>query len=553
MQDLRAGAVITVEERERIERDALRERERALLANDVIIRPGPYEAHVGFSNVCNMSCIMCWNGANPPPRKMSPDLLERIAEQVAPSLSTITPYDGSEPLIVSWDETRSMCERFSIDLTLTTNTQFLDARRFAELKDITETLFLSIDSHIPEVFEKIRPGSRPDAVFENLRATARSAQRAGLECKVNVVFMTENGPLLPDTIAYLADAGIESVHVMQMLDINGRSGWSNPLVQFSPAYLSLLKQRCIDACRRRSIELHWDVAGRERHDFRPQERHVPPKPRKEAYDRWGWRMKNHLPGFCRNVYDRLRIDTDGNVAPCSYSTDGELELGNLLETPFEEMWNGPRMQDLRRAHYTWDYPSICASCRFRDPAPPRTWLPFVEEVRRMLALRGRAEASIAALAPDHMTRTTDAPVLRFRHPGRVERMFVVLGLGGETAELEIWPVESDAAAGEVVEFAIPADTWRQLRPNVGWWWMVLAARPGEPRVVARSSELRCVIRHQPRPRIEGSGLNYPDGGHLPPVDLGSVESPRPVLGNRRSGDPWARIRRGRRHRAGGRA
>ena len=43
-------------------------------------------------------------------------------------------------------------------MRLTTNVQFLDEQKFDEAKDITETLFLSIDSHIPEVFEKIRPG-----------------------------------------------------------------------------------------------------------------------------------------------------------------------------------------------------------------------------------------------------------------------------------------------------------------------------------------------------------------------------------------------------------
>ena len=54
-----------------------------------------------------------------------------------------------------------MCERHSIELRLTTNVQFLDERSSRSCRDITETLFLSIDSHIPELFEKIRPGSKP--------------------------------------------------------------------------------------------------------------------------------------------------------------------------------------------------------------------------------------------------------------------------------------------------------------------------------------------------------------------------------------------------------
>ena len=47
------------------------------------------------------------------------------------------------------------------------------------------------------------------------------------------------------------------------------------------------------------------------------------------------------PGFCKYAYDRLRIETDGDVAPCGLATDGELILGNLAEQDFDEIWNGP--------------------------------------------------------------------------------------------------------------------------------------------------------------------------------------------------------------------
>jgi sulfatase maturation enzyme AslB (radical SAM superfamily) len=152
--------------------------EHALLEGHTILESGPYEAHVGFSNVCNMSCIMCWDGANPPPRKMSPELVTRLSTEVAPALSVITPYNGSEPLIVSWEETRRMCEEHSIELNLTSNLQFLDAERFAELRDITETLFVSIDSHIPEVFARIRPGAKPCRRAQVLVDAGRLCPRA---------------------------------------------------------------------------------------------------------------------------------------------------------------------------------------------------------------------------------------------------------------------------------------------------------------------------------------------------------------------------------------
>jgi radical SAM protein with 4Fe4S-binding SPASM domain len=519
--------------------------ERSLLEGRTVLETGPYEAHVGFSNVCNMSCIMCWDGSNPPPRKMTPELIAALRADVAPWLSVITPYNGSEPLIVSWEETRRVCEEHSVELSLTTNLQFLDAKRFGELRDITETLFVSVDSHVAEVFAKIRPGAKPAGIYANLRTTARLARECGLECIANIVFMTENGALMPDTVEFLADAGMESVHVLQMLDVNGRSGWSNPLVHFAPEYVAELKERCLEVARRRRLRLIWDVAGIEDHDFR--ERPVPRKPRKVEYDHWDWRMRNHLPGFCRNVYDRLRVDTNGSVAPCSYSTDGELELGVLGETPFAEMWNGPRMRDLRRAHYTWDYPSICSTCRFRDPVGPRDQLPFAEDVLEGLGwAKDYPERSIELLGPEHMTRHQRAPTLCFARPrAEVDRLYVVLAMGGECEELEAWEVEADAGEGEPVHFTVPPATWARLRSNVGWWWAVFGFSSTAPQTVLRSRELRCLIRHWALPRVRDSGLLYPDMGHRTVVDLGSAERPDPAAGlaQRRSGDPWEGPRR----------
>ena len=73
-------------------------------------------------------------------------------------------------------QARDLAEQYSIELRITTNVQFLDAKMFDELKDITEALFLSIDSHNKEIFDKIRPGGKPDVIFENLETAAQLCQ-----------------------------------------------------------------------------------------------------------------------------------------------------------------------------------------------------------------------------------------------------------------------------------------------------------------------------------------------------------------------------------------
>jgi len=238
---------------------------------------------------------------------------------------------------------------------------------------------LSIDSHIPEVFELIRPGGNVEKVFANLKTTAKLAREHRIECIVNIVLMTHNAPHLAETIDYLGELGIESVNVIQMLDVNNRSQYYDPLQHFSQEYIAWVKQRSLKAVEKRHMRLIWSVSGCKTYDFRPAA-HVQPLERKSWSDRYDYRMKRLFPGFCRNVLNRLRVDSAGDVAPCCYAVQGELSLGNLNEDSFEDIWNSPSAQDLRRGMFCGDVPSLCSSCRYIDPIAPQSAMKFIELV-----------------------------------------------------------------------------------------------------------------------------------------------------------------------------
>ena len=50
--------------------------------------------------------------------------------------------------------------------------------------------------------------------------------------------------------------------------------------------------------------------------------------------------------FCRGLRDQLGVLCDGTVVPCCLDAAGALALGNLLETPLEEILAAPRAQAL---------------------------------------------------------------------------------------------------------------------------------------------------------------------------------------------------------------
>ena len=523
--DLEEATKAAFSAKEKLEREYRKLLFDDLLNNRTHFSAGPYEAHIQYSNFCNMSCIMCWDGNNPPTKKTSPELLEKIGKQIGRHLSIVTPYSGSEPLVLTWDQTRDMAKQYGILLCITTNVQFLDEKKFLDLKDITETLILSIDSHIPAVFEKIRPRSNSKKVFANLETTARLSLEHDLECIVNIVFMTQNAPMLTDTLNYLADLGIQNVNLIQLLDVNGNSRLHDPLIHFSQEYIAWIKRSCVATAKERKFRLIWSIAGYSEYDFR-EPGYVEMKKRKIWNDQRDLRMKRMFPGFCRNAYGRLRVDSEGDVAPCCYATQGELSLGNLNEQDFETIWNGTEAQDLRRGMYTGDVPVLCQSCRYHDILPPDSMMPFVEQEEsnfQQLHNIGskQAIASLGIVGPAHGIRAAESIEFEISAPDASIRTYVIaISLGGETEEVHRQTVEPREDVGGVLTFTIPAKTWNGLKPNVGYWWMIWAIPFDKTQKPLRCEEVRFLIRHQEIPRFEGSTLKYHDQGFVPVSDLG---------------------------------
>lgn len=73
---------------------------------------------------------------------------------------------------------------------------------------------------------------------------------------------------------------------------------------------------------------------------------------------------------CRQLWDTLTVDINGDVYPCCIVGDPAHRVGNLLEQDFEAIWNGEIMQTLRR--YVTDagaapppFANACNGCTHR--------------------------------------------------------------------------------------------------------------------------------------------------------------------------------------------
>ena len=477
----------------------------------------PRVAELQLSNFCNMSCTMCYDGNNPPMKKMSAQLAEVLEQDVLPTASVLSPFVGSEPLIITWDQARDMAERHELNLDVITNAQYLTEERFRELEPLVSAVTFSIDSHLPDVYERIRLRAKTKAVFENLPVAARLCREHGIEPQANIVFMVENAPFLDETVAYLADQGCSTIRILSLLMSDALTPdrvYSDALTQMSPAWVRWMLGKIERVAQQKKINVSFEGHTRMAFEHRPADLgyRVDRRPDHAVWDE----LNYFLPGYCVQSVDHLKVHADGDAYPCCVAGGETLKLGNLEQQPFDEVWNGKEAQDLRRAMLTQDLPEVCKGCTFHTAyvLPEQDHLPVVYwyDVHHAPETEPatNAAATIQVASPGHLERCATSPEFRWQAPDmEVARYVLVLGFGGtHHPENRVFEVPGDADT-----FCVPEDQWQALRPHVAWWWYVLAL-PADPEQEQprRSEKLRCVVRHLDVPRVEGSTLYQQDAG-----------------------------------------
>ena len=488
----------------------------------------PRVAELQLSNFCNMSCTMCYDGNNPPMKKMSQRVIDILEKDVLPTTSVLSPFVGSEPLIITWDLARELAERHELTLDVITNGQYLNEERFREVEPLVNAVTFSIDSHLPDIYEKIRLRAKTKDVFANLPTAARLCREHGIEPQANIVFMVENGPFIDETVAYLADQGFTTVRILSFLMseiLTPDRIYSDALRQFSPEWVRWMLGKIEKVAREKKINVYFEGQTRHMWAHKPAEIQYRPDRRSEKAI---WDEINYfLPGYCVQSVDHLKVHSDGAAYPCCVAAGETLKLGNLEEQSFDEVWNGPEAQDLRRAMLTQDLPDVCKECTFHKAyiLPEQEHLPFVYWYDMHHAPdtkpADRATPTLQCEAPGHLSRPKKSIEFRWQAPAMaVERYVLVLGFGGtHHPENQVFDIAADATS-----FRIPDEAWQALRPNVAWWWYVLALpADADKDVPQRSEKLRCFVRQVDIPRIEGSTLYEQDSGVGPSTSSGVTE------------------------------
>ena len=270
----------------------------------------PVEYIVETTAKCNLYCPMCPRENHKQPKAdMSDDIFERLVQESGRSAEHMMLIGLGEPLMDRKIFDRiEYCERHNISTLLSSNGTFFDEKTCARLLDTPlEHITLSFDGATKESYEYYRKGANFEKVRANFVRFARMKHERGAKVQV----------------------------VVQMVRLERNAGEVDDFIRFWSAVPG------VD---------HVRVKEDETNLLQPEAGHAPQDWKHPCHYLWRGPMY---------------VKQNGDVYPCcqSYTMDGS-PVGNLEETPLEQIWNSAEMQRMRRLHSTGRAGEIdiCSRC-----------------------------------------------------------------------------------------------------------------------------------------------------------------------------------------------
>jgi len=315
------------------------------------LRSYPPTVQIETTTRCNLNCWICQRDRHPAQHgDLPPELIPPIVALSRRVRETVL-FGYGEPLLSR--TFYSLLERVkSARVSFTTNGQLFDSdtasRTLSASRRPVYSITFSIDAAEPETFAAIRRGASYEQVWENLALAVKAARENGRgwpQVWINFVAMKRNVHELPGLIVKAAAAGVSRVNVFHL--VVWEPWYEKESLLYAPDLTRLYFAKAASAARRYRIHLDLpaEIPGRS-----PLQG---PAAFPACYQPWSY-------AYIRN---------DGAVHACCYSES--LLMGNLRENQFDEIWNGPSYQSLRKT-VNRNPPECCRRCemRFRY-APPR--------------------------------------------------------------------------------------------------------------------------------------------------------------------------------------
>lgn len=316
----------------------------------------PVDIQIEPTSRCNSSCIMC--GRTYLDRKngdMSFKHFKDIVNQF-PYLRLLTLQGLGEPLLnpdifrmIEYAKSKDITVRFSNNATR------LTPRNCEKLvSSELDHIFISLDGATSKSYEKIRVGANFKEVIRNIDRLVKTKKKLNKnfpEITLDTIGMKTNLEEIPKIVELAHSLDIHNINIRHLnYDFTYRNG-SNPdkskmisvanslknesLFTEDPSKVKDIFNETLEISKKLGIALH--LPG------------IEPSQIKGLRCVWPW----------YHTY----IDFEGYMTPCCVCPDkDEICFGNILEQPFDKIWNNKQYRDFRSKLSSGIFPNVCNGC-----------------------------------------------------------------------------------------------------------------------------------------------------------------------------------------------
>ncbi len=287
---------------------------------------GPRAAMIEPTNLCNLGCPTCPTGKGKikPKPQMSVERFDSVVRALTPRLQTLALWNYGEPLLhrdlpAIIGKAKAAGVRV---VKVSSNAHFLDGEKGRRLLSSgLDVLILCVDGASQATYEVFRKGGDFARVAEQVAWICAEKKRRNLTHPIidlQFIVMRHNEHEL-DEIRRLAGV------------------WGT------------------DHLRIKTVGAEDDAT-----------RHLVPTTKLLSRYREDGTHNAHHP-FCTMPWDHTVVNVDGSVTPCCYlrpDMGDAFVMGNVFETPFDEIWGGERYRAFRAAMLAGrSAMPVCMNCR----------------------------------------------------------------------------------------------------------------------------------------------------------------------------------------------
>lgn len=320
-----------------------------LHARSQLVKDLPTQVYIEVTNRCNSLCTSCpltYNQFQPyePKHHLAWEDFQRIVDQF-PRLDRVVLHGIGEPLL-NKELPRFVAhlkERGS-EVLFNTNAILLDQKRGDALVAAgLDELRVSLDAVTPELYAQLRGVDRLPQVIRNLQAfVSQHGGRTRPKVSLWWVAMQANLQQLPDFVRLAAKIGIGELYLQRLVYFGSgeQIGDHTTMTAEQSLYatLELQQARLVGECERLATDsgLVFRASGA-----------TTPYESVSAKGPHPWHG-------CMRPWVLMYITANGTALPCCISPFAaqdytQIILGNVLEHPVTEVWNGASYQELRSA------------------------------------------------------------------------------------------------------------------------------------------------------------------------------------------------------------